>query len=100
MKTEVRTYRTLADSVKLLVERKDGKGKDTFDMSDWWKANCAKLPAVTYVLRAVLTNSPNSCPPERLFSTFNSTFDDDQTSPYSDYIQSSIRSQFNKRPLQ
>jgi hypothetical protein len=43
-----------ADSIKALVERKDGKGKDTCDMSDWWKANCAKLPAV---LRAVRTNS-------------------------------------------
>ena len=31
--------------------------KDTFDMSDWWKANCAKLPAFTYVVRAVLTKS-------------------------------------------
>ena len=81
MKTEVITYQTLADSVKLLVERKDGKEKDTFDMSDWWKANCAKLPAFTYVLRAVLTNSPNSCPPERLFSIFNSTFNDDQKLP-------------------
>jgi hypothetical protein len=27
-------------------QRKDGQGKDTFDISDWWKANCAKLPAV------------------------------------------------------
>jgi hypothetical protein len=36
MKTEVITYQTLADSIKPLVERKDGKGKDTFDMSDWW----------------------------------------------------------------
>jgi hypothetical protein len=76
MKTKVITYQTLADSITPLVERKDGKGKDTFDMSDWWKANCAKLPAFTYVLRAVLTNSPNSCPPERLFSIFNTTFDE------------------------
>jgi hypothetical protein len=22
------------------------RGRDTFDISDWWKANCAKLPAV------------------------------------------------------
>jgi hypothetical protein len=35
MKTEAITYQTLADSIKLLVEREDGKGKDTFDMSDW-----------------------------------------------------------------
>ena len=35
-------------------------------------ANCAKLPAFAYVLRAVLTSSPNSCLPERHFSIFNS----------------------------
>ena len=62
------------DSIKALVERKDGKGKDTCDMSDWWKAKCAKLPAFTYVLRAVRSNSLNSCPPERLFSIFTATF--------------------------
>lgn len=100
MKTEVITYQALADSIKPFVERKDDKGQDTFDMSDWWKANCAKLPAFTYVLRAVLTNSPNSCPPERLFSMFNSTFNDDQKSSYADYMQLSMQSQFNKRPLQ
>ena len=81
MKPEVITYQTRGDSVKLLVERKDVKGKDTFDMSDWWKANYSKLPAFTYVLRTVLTNSPNSCPPESLFSIFNSTFNDDQKLP-------------------
>jgi len=84
MKTEL--LLTAADSIKPLVERKDGTGKDTFDISDWWKANSAKLPAFTYVLRAVLTNLPNSRPPERLFSIFNSTFDDDQESSYADYM--------------
>ena len=36
MKTEVITYRTLTDSIKALVDRKDGNGKDIFDMSNWW----------------------------------------------------------------
>jgi hypothetical protein len=36
IETEVKmVYQTLADSIKPLVERKDGKGKGTFDMSDW-----------------------------------------------------------------
>ena len=56
MKNEVITYQTPDDSIKPLVERKDDKGQDTFDISDWWKANCVKIPAFTYVLRAVLTN--------------------------------------------
>ena len=34
MKTEVITYQTLADSIKPLVERKDDKGQDNFDISD------------------------------------------------------------------
>ena len=96
MKTEVITYQTPVDSIKSLVERKDDKGQDTFDISDWWKTNCAILPAFTYVLRAVLTNSPDSCPPECLFSIFNSTFDADQSRSYTDYMQLSIQSQFNR----
>jgi hypothetical protein len=63
------------------------------------KSNCATLPEFAYVLRAVLTNSPNSCPPERLFSIFNSTYDDEQKRSHSDYIELSIQSQFNKRAL-
>ena len=75
MKTEVITYQTTTDSIKSLVERKANKGQDTFDISDWWNANCANLPVFTYVLREVFTNSHNSCPPECLFTIFNSTFD-------------------------
>jgi hypothetical protein len=99
MKTEVMQYQALAGSIKSFEERKDSKGKDTFALSDWWKSNCATLPGFAYVLRAVLTNSPNSCPPERLFSIFNATYDDDQKSSYADYIELSMQSQFNKRVL-
>ena len=63
MKTKVMKYQDLAGSIKSFEERKDIKGKDTFDLSDWWKSNCATLPGFTYVLRTVLTNSPNSCLP-------------------------------------
>ena len=92
MKTEVMKYQALADSIQSFEERKDNKGKDTFDLSNWWKSNCATLPGFTYVLRAVLTNSPNSCLPECLFSIFKATYDDDQKSSYTDYIQLSIQS--------
>ena len=99
MKTEVMKYQALAGSIKPFEERKDSKGKDMFDLSDWWKSNCATLPGFTYVLRAVLTNSPNSCPPERLFSIFNAACDDDQKRSHADYIELSIQSQFNKRVM-
>ena len=99
MKTEVMKYQTLADSIKSFEERKDSKGKDTFDLCDWWKSNCGTLPGFAYVLRAVLANSPNSCPPERLFSIFNATYNDDQKSSCADYIELSMQSQFKKRDL-
>ena len=91
MKTEVMKYQALADSIKSFEERKDSKGKDTFDLSDWWKSNCATLPVFAYVLLcAVLTNSPNSCPTECLFIIFSATYNDDQKSSHTDYIQLSI----------
>ena len=99
MKTEVIKYQDLDGSIKSFEERKDSKGKDTFDLSGWWKSNCATLPGFTYVLRVVLTNSPNSCPPERHFSLFNATYDDDQKRSHADYIELSMQSQFNKRDL-
>jgi hypothetical protein len=56
MKTEVIQYQALADSMKPLGERKQDKGNDTFDFSDWWKSYCLQQPAFSYVLRAVLSN--------------------------------------------
>ena len=35
MKTQVMKYQALAASIKPFEERKDSKGKDTFDLSDW-----------------------------------------------------------------
>jgi hypothetical protein len=46
MKTGVKKYQALADSIKSVEARKDSKGKDNFDMSDWCKCNCATLPAL------------------------------------------------------
>jgi hypothetical protein len=57
MKTDVMKYQALVHSIKSFDERKDIKEKDTFDLSDCWKSNCATLPAL---FRAVLTDSPNS----------------------------------------
>jgi hypothetical protein len=96
MKTEFIWYQVLADSIKSFEEWKDIKGKDTFDLSDWWKSNSATQATRInfHVLRAVLTNSPNSCPPERLFSIFNASYNDDQKRSYADYIELSMQSQF------
>ena len=52
-----------------------------------------------FVLRAVLANSPNSIPPERVFSVLNNTFDEDQESGLEDedYKELSLQLQFNER---
>ena len=68
-----------------------------FDLQVWWREAASKIPAWAVVLRAVLTNSPNSIPPERCFSILNDSFDDDQTSSSADYIEHSIQSQYNAR---
>jgi hypothetical protein len=94
MKPEGIKYQTLAASMKAFEERRIARGR-----THLWKSNCATLHAFAYVLRAVLTNSPNSCPSERLFSIFNATYNDDQKSSHADYIQLSLQAQFNKRAL-
>ena len=45
----------------------------------------------------MLANSPNSIPPERVFSVLNDTFDDDMASSLADYIELSLQLQFNSR---
>ena len=57
------------------------------------------LPHFSFVLRALLTNAPNSCPPESLFSMFNATFGEDQRRDFGDYLELSMQSQYNKRNL-
>jgi hypothetical protein len=99
MNTEVMKYQALAGSIKSFEESKDSKGKDTFDLPDWWKSNCSTLSGFTYVLCEVLTNSPNSCPAERFFSIFNETYNDDHKRSHTDYIEPSMQSQFNKRAM-
>ena len=47
MKTEVMKYQAHTDSMKSFETNKDNKGKDTFDLSDWWKSNCTTLPSHT-----------------------------------------------------
>ena len=97
MKTEITKYNSLVKSIKPLPQRLDPKGKDTFSLLSFWRANEGEVQAFAYVLRAVLANSPNSIPPERVFSVLNDTFDDDMASSLADYIELSVQLQFNSR---
>ena len=51
------------------------------------------------MLRAVLllANSPNSVPPERVFSVLNDTFEADMDRSHADYIELSLQLQYNGR---
>ena len=73
-KSELIKYHALVKSIKPLDQRKDAKG--TFVLCDWWRCNSGELPHFAFVLRAVLTNAPNSCPPgpEQLFNMFKASF--------------------------
>ena len=98
MKSELSAYLDLLKDIKPLEQRRHAKTKkDLFDLQVWWREAASKIPAWAVVLRAVLTNSPNSIPPERCFSILNDSFDDDQTSSSADYIEHSIQSQYNAR---
>ena len=88
----------LINNIKPRAQRLDPKTKkDTFRLGKWWPENSKVVPSWAYVLRAVLTNSPNSIPPERVFSILNDSFDDDQKRAHADYIELSLQLQYNGR---
>ena len=97
MKSEIVKYNQIIKEIKPAAERLDAKGNDTFSLLDFWRANETVIPSFAYVLRAVLANSPNSVPPERVFSILNDTFKEDQDSSLADYIELSLMLQYNKR---
>jgi hypothetical protein len=99
MKSEINKYHAIVQSIKSLDERKDVKGKDTFSLPEWWRCNSGNLPHFAFVLRSLLTNAPNSCPPEHAFSMFNATFGEDQKNSFGDYLEMSMQSHYNKHNL-
>ena len=99
MKGEVNAYNALVKGIMPLAQRLDAKGKDPFDLGNFWREHEEKkgVDAFAFVLRAVLANAPNSIPPERVFSILNDTFDDDMDRSHADYIELSLQLQFNQR---
>ena len=97
MKGEIAKYNLLVATIKPRSERLDKDGNDTFDLLAWWRANAAELAPWLAILRAVLAHSPNSCPPERVFSILNDSFDDDQKNALADYMEFSLMIQYNER---
>ena len=94
---ELAKYNARAGTIPDKAQRVDGKGTDSYDFFKWWRAAKDELPATFQLLRAVLVYSPNSCPPERVFSILNDSFDDDQHQSYADYMEYSLMRQYNAR---
>ena len=59
------------------------------------KQNCSAPPLYALV-SFVLTHLSNSFSPEQVFSVLNSTFGDNQSSSYADYIELSLQLQYNR----
>ena len=99
LSAHIAKYNSLVKAIKPSAQRLNGKGKDTFSLLSFWRENEVGkgIDAFAFVLRAVLANSPNSIPPERVFSILNDTFDDDQDNSYADYIELALQLQFNER---
>ena len=104
MKAELSTYLNLVEDIKPIEQRRDPKTytflktkKDRLVARGGGQGTVERRGLMCYVL----TNSPNSIPPERcfsiMFSILNDTFDDDQTRSSADYIEYSIQSQYNAR---
>ena len=73
MKTEVMKYQALTDSITSFEERKDIKGRDTFDLSDGGSPTMQRYHYSHFMLCVVQTNSPNSCPRVSLASSIQLT---------------------------
>ena len=67
--TEITKYNAIVKMIKPHAQRLNAKGEDTFTLSGFWRENEGEVPAFSYVLRAVLSNAPNSIPPERVSSS-------------------------------
>ena len=87
---------TVSERRRQVVTR-GGKLVDSFSLKEWWRSKAGELPAFYKVLRGVLTHAPNSCPPERVFSILGDTFEADQGNALGDYIEHSLRRQYNRR---
>ena len=64
---------------------------------DWWRRNSATFPAWALAARVVFAISPNSASCERVFALLKNLFGDQQFSALADYLESSMKLNYNKR---
>jgi hypothetical protein len=95
MLAELPAYLASVDLIPSLEARKDADGNDTFSRKCWWQ-EAAVLPSYIKILAIVLCNTPNSCPPERVFSMVTRTWGSQRRSTRADMIELSTQLQFNR----
>ena len=64
---------------------------------EWWKFHAERLPYWSSAVKKVLLVQPSSAASERVFSLLSASFNDQQESALSGYLQVSVMLQNNKR---
>ena len=95
MLAELPAYLASVALIPSLEARKDADGNDTFSRKCWWQ-EAALLPSYFKILAIVLCNTPNSCPPERVFSIVTRTWGSQRRKTGADMIELSTHLQFNR----
>ena len=64
---------------------------------DWWRNSSATFPAWALAARVVFAISPNSASCERVFALLKNLFGEEQLRSLADYIEASLKLNYNKR---
>ena len=83
--------------MELPVYLATAEGVSNIELQEWWKRAEEKLPHWAAECRQVFLCQPSSAAVERVFSTLNNCFGDDQSRALEDYIELSLMLQHNKR---
>lgn len=73
------------------------EGVSNIELQEWWNRAEEKLPQWAAACRQVFLCQPSSAAVERVFSSLNHFFCDDQSRALKDYIELSLMLQHNNR---
>ena len=66
---------------------------------DWWRTTGKQFPAWALAARIVFAISPNSASCERVFALLKRLFGDQQVRALADYLQSTLKLNYNGRTV-
>ena len=88
LKAELLVYLAAAEDVNVLNEEQK---------VEWWHRQEKRLPRWATAAKQVLLIQPSSAAAERVFSILKASFNEQQSCALVDYIQASVKAQYNKR---